>query len=67
MLEQGVAEAQMEAAMKITKIFMKPVVMAAMGVFSSVFFGLLVSLILGIFLKKEGDPAAPAPQTESAE
>ncbi len=67
MLEKGVSEAQMEQALSVTKIFMKPVIMAAMGVFSSVFFGLLISLILGIFLKNEGGPAAPAPQTESAE
>jgi len=67
MLEKGVAEAQIEQAMSFTKIIMKPVVMAAMTVFSSIFFGLLISLILGIFLKKEGGPAAPAPQAESAE
>ena len=67
MLEKGVSEAQMEQALSVTKIFMKPVVMAGMAVFSSVFFGLLVSLILGIFLKKEGGPAAPVSQTESAE
>ena len=67
MLEQGIAEAQMEAAMKVTKIFINPFIMAAMGIFTSVFFGLLVSLILGIFLKKEGTPVAPAPQAESAE
>ena len=67
MLEKGYSEAQMEQASSVTKIFIKPVVMAAMGVFSSVFFGLLISLILGIFLKKEGSPAAPVSQTESAE
>jgi len=67
LVDQGMAEAQIEQAMSITRIFIKPVVMGVMGVFVSTFFGLLVSLIVGIFLKKEGNPFVPAPETESAE
>ncbi len=67
LLEQGMAEAQVEQAMSITKIFLKPVSMGIIGVFISTIFGLLISLILGIFLKKEGRPAAPVSQAESAE
>ena len=65
-IEQGRSEAQIEQAMSFTKIIMKPVPMAVMGVFVSTFFGFLVSLILGIFLKKEGNPFVPAPEKESA-
>ncbi len=66
MLEQGVSEGQIEVAMKLTKKFLNPYIMAAMGLFSSPFMAFIFSLILGIFMKNEGEKN-PVETTEAAE
>ena len=66
-IESGrVPEEMMDQVMDQQKMFMKPWVMAVMGVVNSVFISVIVSLIASIFLKKEGNPFQQE-ATESAE
>jgi len=56
MLDKGLSDEQVKMALKVTGKFMKPLFMTISALFSGVFFGLIVSLIEAIFLKKEGSP-----------
>lgn len=57
LLESGrVPEEMMDQTMEMQKKFMAPWIMSVRGIISSVFFGVVVSLIASIFLKKEGNP-----------
>jgi hypothetical protein len=53
MLDKGTPEDQVEMAMKITEKFLNPYFMAGFAILGSVVVGLIISLIEGIFLKKE--------------
>jgi hypothetical protein len=55
MASKGMSEDQMEKGLEMTKKFFI-VGLFIGGVFMSVFFGFLISLIVSIFIKKEGDP-----------
>jgi hypothetical protein len=67
MLDQGRPENQVEMAMEFTKIFLNPFVMAGMAIVNGVFFGLIISLIEAIFLKREGAPEPVAATEEEKE
>ncbi len=54
-------ESQIETAMKFTAKFMKPGIMATTGIFASLLFGTIISLIVSIFVKKEGNPLIDTP------
>lgn len=56
MSDQGLTDAQIETNMKMTEFTMKPWFFATMTLISSLFFGLLISLIAGAIMKKK-DPA----------
>jgi hypothetical protein len=53
MAEQGMADEQIEQASGFTRTFMQPWVMAVIGFISSLFFGLIFSLILAIFIRSK--------------
>ncbi len=53
MLDKGTPEDQVEMAMKMTEKFLNPYFMAGFAILGSVIVGLIISLIEGIFLKKE--------------
>ncbi len=56
-LESGrVPEEMIDQIMKSQKKFMTPLVLSVSSIFSNVFFGVVVSLIASIFLKKEDSP-----------
>lgn len=56
MIEKGnIPEEMIEQSMEVTKKIMSPLVISLGVIFNYVFFGVIVSLIAGIFLKKEGD------------
>jgi len=57
----GMNDSRMEVAEKFTRFFYKPVMLAAMSVVLSPVLGLIFSLILSAFLKRE-----PAPTVEGA-
>ena len=57
LVESGrVPEEMIEQTMEIQKKFMTPWIMSVMSIINYVFFGVVVSLIASIFLKKEGNP-----------
>ncbi|QYA26807.1 DUF4199 domain-containing protein [Gramella sp. MT6] len=56
MSDQGMSDKQISDTMKMTEFTMKPWFFSTMTLVSSLFFGLLISLITGAILKKQ-DPA----------
>lgn len=54
LIEQGMAEDQIEKGMEMTKKFFIPMTIIV-GLVSNVFFGFIISLITSAILKKEGD------------
>ncbi len=56
----GMGADQMEKMEGFTRMFMGPVAMAIMTPIIAVFFGLILSLIIAIFLKRPAPPDAPA-------
>jgi hypothetical protein len=61
MSKKGLPQAQIDAAMQFTAKFMKPVVMVISGFFASMFFGVIYTLLVAIFVKKEGNPLIDTP------
>ena len=57
----NLTEAQIEAGMKFTGKIMKPGVMAISGIFLGMIWGTVLSLIVSIFIKKEGNPLIDTP------
>ena len=58
MLKKDMSDEQIEQALEISKKFMTPIMMAVIGYFASLFFGLIISLILAAVTKKENPNAA---------
>lgn len=58
--QAGMGADQMEKAEGFTRMFMGPVSMAIMTPIMAVFFGLILSLIIAIFLKRPAPPEATA-------
>ena len=56
---KGLPEAQIDGAIKMSSLFMQPVLMAVFGVLVWVFLGTIGGLILAIFVKRD-----PAPLTD---
>jgi hypothetical protein len=55
-LKRGLTQEQIDASMKITRKMMTPAFISIMSILSSMFFGTIMSLIIAIFVKKEGNP-----------
>jgi hypothetical protein len=63
--ERGLPEDAIEMSMKIQKKIMIPEVIAPLSILGSMFYGLLMSLIVAAFVRKEGNPLVDdAPVTE---
>jgi hypothetical protein len=54
--EKGMSDEQIEQAISITRMFMKPVWLFLFSILGSTFAGFLFSLIISIFTKKEDNP-----------
>lgn len=61
----NMSDEQIETAMKFTKKIMSPGIMSAFGMLGSMFGGLIMSLIVSIFIKKEGNPLVDSVDTPS--
>jgi hypothetical protein len=59
MISKGIPDEALEQAMNITKKFMQPGLMAAIGLATSLFFGTIMSLIVAAIMKKEDENAVP--------
>lgn len=56
-----VPENMIDTSMEMQKKFMKPGIMAVFSILGSLFSGLIMSLIVSIFTKKEGNPLVDNP------
>ena len=56
MAKKGYTQEIIDTGMKFQKKIMKPEIMAIMALFINMFTGTIMSLIAGIFVKKEGNP-----------
>ncbi len=56
MTEKGVPEAALEQAMAVQAKMMKPWLMSLSSILNGVFFGLIMSLIVSLFIMKKGNP-----------
>jgi hypothetical protein len=56
MAKKGFSQEIIDAGMKFQKKIMKPEIMVLMGLFGNMLTGTIMSLIVGIFVKKEGNP-----------
>jgi hypothetical protein len=64
MLEKGVPQEAADAGMAIQRKIMKPEIMAPFSLFGSMFWGTILSLIISIFIKKEGNPLIDTPPSQ---
>jgi hypothetical protein len=58
MLQKGMSEDQIEAAMSVASKMMSPAWMSIMGLFGSVLIGTIISLITSLFIKKQANEDA---------
>lgn len=56
MLKRGLPEAAVEAGMKVQEKIMRPGILAPISIFGSMIQGLIMSLIVAAFVRKEGNP-----------
>ncbi|HEX2969438.1 MAG TPA: DUF4199 domain-containing protein [Bacteroidales bacterium] len=56
-----VPDNMIDTTLEMQKKFMKPGIMAIFSILSNIFFGLVLSLIVSIFTRKEGNPLIDAP------
>ncbi|MFZ2338461.1 MAG: DUF4199 domain-containing protein [Bacteroidales bacterium] len=61
MQKRGLPQEAMDAAMKIQQKMIKPAIIAPMSLLSNMLYGLIMSLIIGIFVRNEGNPLIDAP------
>jgi len=64
LLERGLPEEAVEMSMKIQKKIMVPEVMAPISILGSMFYGLIMSLIVAAFVRREGNPLVDASVTD---
>ena len=56
MLKRGLPQEAMDTAMKVQQKMVKPGIIAPLSILQNMFYGLIISLIIGIFVKKQGNP-----------
>jgi hypothetical protein len=64
MAKKGLPQEAMDAAMKIQKKMIRPGIMVPVGIFVNMFTGVIMSLIVAIFTKKEGNPLIDSPEVK---
>jgi len=61
MVKKGMPQAGIDAAMAIQAKIMKPAILAPLTIFGSMLWGVVISLVVSIFVKKEGNPLVDSP------
>jgi Protein of unknown function (DUF4199) len=61
MVKKGLPQATIDAGMAFTAKLMKPSIMSIISIFVSIFFGIIYTLLVSIFVKKEGNPLVDTP------
>jgi hypothetical protein len=60
----GITQEQIDAGMAFTKKLMTPGFMAITGLIAGMFMGTIITLIVSIFTKKEGNPLIDVPENQ---
>ena len=63
MMQKGLPQAQIDAGMAMQSKLAKPAIMAPVTILGTMFQGLLISLVVGIFVRKEGNPLIDSRET----
>lgn len=61
-LDRGLTQEQTDAALKVAGKMMQPALMIPVGLITNMFYGLIISLIVAAFVRKEGNPIADTTQ-----
>jgi hypothetical protein len=61
MVKKGAPQAAIDAGMAFTAKIMKPGIMAVFTIFGGMFGGVIMTLLVSIFVKKEGNPLIDVP------
>jgi len=56
LIERGLPQAQIDAGMAVQQKLMKPAFISGISIFGSMFQGLIMSLLIAAFVRKEGNP-----------
>jgi len=62
MQKKGYPQEAIDAGMKIQSKIMKPEIMAPFSIFFNMLFGVVISLLVSIFIRKEGNPLIDSPE-----
>jgi hypothetical protein len=62
--KRGMPQEALDAAMKIQKKIMKPEIIAPFSIIGNMLYGTVMSLIVAIFVRKEGNPLIDAPEVK---
>jgi hypothetical protein len=62
--KRGMPQEAMDAAINMSKKMQKPIITAVSSIIGGVVFGTIISLIVAIFVKKEGNPLLDAPEVK---
>jgi hypothetical protein len=62
--KRGMAQEALDAAMKFQKKIMKPEIIAPFSILGNMVYGAIMSLIVAIFVRKEGNPLIDAPEVK---
>ncbi len=63
LINRGTPEAAIEAAMKIQKKILIPEIIAPMSIINNMFTGTVLTLLVSIFIRREGNPLIDAPES----
>jgi hypothetical protein len=62
MVKKGLPQAAIDASMAIQAKIIKPGILAPLSILGSMLWGVVISLVVGIFVRKEGNPLADTPE-----
>lgn len=65
LLDRGLSQSQVDAGMSVQSRIMKPAFIAPISIFGNMFQGLIMSLIVAAFVRKEGNPLIDVPESNS--
>lgn len=64
MQKRNMPQEALDAAMKFQRKIMKPAILAPGSIIFNMFYGVIVSLIAAVFVRKEGNPLIDAPEVK---
>jgi hypothetical protein len=62
--QKGMSQEIIDASLKMQEKFLKPAIIAPFSILANMFYGTIISLIVSIFVKKEGNPLIDEPEKQ---